>query len=468
MIKRILGVAGMVLAGMLAAGQFGCSLPALTQPTPRLSADAFVRDRPDAGQGVDRGGFVAVDGHRRPVRPVSEDPVISDTVREVVKSPVPEDIGPAPESNPPGTQPANTAAITADAEATTQATQPAQRPGVAVGQFQWVGCVVARVDGEPIYADKVLTTLDHSLAAEARAGDERRFRAVAKDLVVKQITEFIDNELEYAAAKKALEKKDQNIAKLLTAEWRKEQIRKAGGSEAEAKKRAAAEGFDFEELARQQYRINMTRLYYQSKIFPLIQIRAEDMRQFYQVNIKKFQKPAAVKFRVLWVSADKAGGRNEALKKADDIYERASKGENFSELAYRLSDDPSLSRTKGVVGNETGWMKKGEFIVEKVEDAVWALHPGEVSHPIDAKNRGMDGFWIAKLDQIDPGSSEPFENPKVQSAIRSVLHSQQLNKLREAHQQMLQRQAVVLQTEGAVDVTMQMVMQRYPVWVASR
>ena len=46
-----------------------------------------------------------------------------------------------------------------------------------------------------------------------------------------------------------------------------DQVRKASGSEALARQRAAEEGEDFEELTKQQYRINMTRLYYQKKIF---------------------------------------------------------------------------------------------------------------------------------------------------------------------------------------------------------
>lgn len=464
--KRILGVAGAVLAGAMAVGVVGCGIG---QPPPRLPADAFVNNHPmigpEAGQGVDHSGPLVYGPVRRPATPAagaSDDGHISDTVREVVK--------------PPG---ADVAVVPGDA--TRPAGQPSTEPtvmrpdhgnpplGVPVGQFQWVGCVVARVDGEPIYADKVLSTLDRALAAEARVGNEVRFREVARDLVMKQIQESIDNELEFAAAKKSLEKKDEQYAKLATAEWRKEQIRKAGGSEAKARQKAAEEGLDFEELARQQFRINMTQYYYQTKILPLVQVRAQDMRQFYQANFRAFQKPAAVKFRVLWISTEAAGGREAALKKAMEVYERAKNGDDFSDLAANVAnDDPALKASKGVVGGDKGWMEKGEFATERVEDKVWELHPGEVTLPIDAKNRGRDGFWIAKLDEIRPGRSEPFEDERVQDVIRNTLRREQLVKLRRAQEMTLRRQAVIVENPGAVEVTMEMVMQRYRLWVASR
>jgi parvulin-like peptidyl-prolyl isomerase len=292
---------------------------------------------------------------------------------------------------------------------------------------------------------------------------------VAADLIGKQIREFIDNDLEYAAAKNALEKKDEQIAKFVTGEWRKEQVRKAGGSEALARQRASEDGVDFEELVRQQFRLNMTRLYYQNKIFPLIQVSAEDMRQYYDQNQRQFQKPAAAKFRAIWISTEATGGRNEALKKAQSIIEKAKAGEDFGELAAKFNDDPNLQRTHGVVGSNKGWMEKGEYAVEKVEQSAWEMKPGQVSAtPIDVSNRGRDGFWVVKLEEIQPGVSEPFGSQKVQDEIRETLRRTQFARLRELHRRKLVQEAVIRENADMRDVTMEMVMQRYRVWVATR
>ena len=154
-----------------------------------------------------------------PARVVVPEPTgISDTVRDTVKPPdgVIVNLPDASTTRPAASQPAVVAA-------TTQAS-PNQPSGVAVGEFQWVGFVVARVQAEPIYADKVLSSLDRALAAEAQTGNEAHFRSVAQGLITKQIKEFVENELEYAAAKKALEKKDEQMAKMATTQWRKEQV----------------------------------------------------------------------------------------------------------------------------------------------------------------------------------------------------------------------------------------------------
>ena len=136
-----------------------------------------------------------------PVTPLPPDsPRISRTVREEVKLPTPEALSTAERTDFPSADPA-----------VVPTTAPAV--GQTTGQWQWVGSVLAVVNGEPIYAHKVINTLDRPLAAEAKA-ERRAFPLVAEDLVAKQIREFIDNELEYAAAERSLEKNDEQVAKM--------------------------------------------------------------------------------------------------------------------------------------------------------------------------------------------------------------------------------------------------------------
>ena len=212
-------------------------------------------------------------------------------------------------------------------------------------------------------------------------------------------------------------------------------------------------------------------MYYQTKIIPLIQIRAQDMRQYYQAHIGSFQKQSAAKFRVIWISSDATGSRDAALKKATEVYERAKAGEDFAELAgERFNDDQSYKANKGVPPSKdaNGWMEKAEFASDQVDEAVWKLQPGQVAGPIHAPHNGRDGYWIVKLDDIRLGRTEPFEDPKVQDVIRSVLRREQFVKLREAQQQALLRDAVVLPTPGADEVMMEMVMQRYRLWTRGK
>lgn len=459
--RRSAGIVGSLTVGIFGAGLAGCGA---VETAPALPSDAFVANPPvvgpDSGEPLDRPGQVAYDGAHRPAPPPAADaPHVSRSVRESVRWPEETALAstnpsviPPPDTSAPGpaTAPANAA------------------PGASTGAWQWVGTVLAVVNQDPIFADKVIKTLDRALAAEARSGSEEHFRAVADDLVTKQIGELIENDLEYEAAKKSLEKGDEQVAKFVTSEWRKDQVRKAGGSEALARQRAADEGQDFEELVQQQYRLNMTRLYYQKKVVPLIQISAQDERDFYTANLRRYQKPAAAKFRVIFVGSDATGSREAALEKARrQVYEPARAGADFAELAAKINDDPVLMRSKGAVGDDKGWMERGAFAADKVEAAVWRLQPGEITDPIDAREGGRDGFFVARLEAIQPGTSEPFDSQKVQDDIHATLWREQFARLRDEHRRALLRDAVITENPQMHQIAMEMVMQRYRAWVAA-
>lgn len=460
MIRKNSGNAGgwIRLLAVWAATAGGC---VATQPAPGLPAESLFNRQANsgtnAGQAIDQPGSIVAVEH--PQHEAAGGTPISATVRESVNSP---DVQRFDSTTAP-------AAHDQIASLAAPATSPGSKTGVSTGQWQSIGSVLAVVNGEPIYSDKVVDAIERALRAEAKSGSEDHFRMVAQDLVVRQVHEFYENDLEYAAAQKALEKQDIQIATLMTTQWRKDQIRAAGGSEAIARQRAADEGLDFEELARQQYRINLTRIYYQKKIFPLIQVSAQDMRDYYDSHPREFQKSAAARFLVIWVSTESAGGRREALDKATQIYQQAKAGADFSELASKasLNDDAAFQERRGAVGNPGGWVEKGEFFSDKVENAVWQLTPGKVSTPIDGKDRGHDGFFVAKLQEIQPGKVDAFENERVQASIYELLRRQQFATLRLAHRQALLNDAVKQENPHMLEVAMALVMQRYESWRAS-
>ena len=173
---------------------------------------------------------------------------------------------------------------------------------------------------------------------------------------------------------------------------------------------------------------------------------------------------------MIFISTDKAGGRDAAIAKAQTVCERAKHGESFADLAGnpQINDDPLLVRKKGAVGEKDGWMEKDAYAVEKVDQAVWQLHPSDVSTPISAPDRGQDGFWIAKLEAINNGESKPFESQQVQAAIHEVLWREQFARLRAIHIDKLVHEAVWYENKDVREVMKEMVMQRYKSWTAER
>ncbi|HZL35075.1 MAG TPA: peptidylprolyl isomerase [Tepidisphaeraceae bacterium] len=449
MSNRAGGAAGAVLAGLILGG---CGV----RPTPMLPASAFVQKRPAVGPGsnepIDEPGTLVYEGRRLPKPLAADGEHISPTVREVVQPPDVEAMRSTNGSDFPPPAPYFF---------------PATRP-LAAGTSQTIGGVLVVVNEQPIYADKVLDRLDRALRAEARKRPRPQFLAMATDLVGKEVHAMMDNELEYAAAEKSLEPHDKDLASFLVKLWRRDQVSKAGGSEALARQRFAEEGQDFDEALRQRKRLETIRIYYQQRIYPLIQVSAQDMRDYYRRNHRQFEKPAAARFRVLWIGAAANGGRERALAKARHVYELAASGEDFGDLAARFNDSASLRDTKGVVGGARGWMEKGAFFQPKVEAEVWQLQPGQITAPIDAPYHGVSGFFVAKLDELQRGKVEPFENEKVQSDINAALRRQQLATLRDKNKLDLLNKAAVVEVPGSDLIVREMLMQRYSGWVASR
>jgi peptidyl-prolyl cis-trans isomerase SurA len=79
-----------------------------------------------------------------------------------------------------------------------------------------------------------------------------------------------------------------------------------------------------------------------------------------------------------------------AGKRAEDVYQRASKGEDFSKLAVAYSNSQTA-----LEGGSLGW-RKGPELPTFLADLVVALKPGQVSEPL----RTPSGYHIVKLNEM--------------------------------------------------------------------
>src|SRR5947209_7559948 len=108
----------------------------------------------------------------------------------------------------PATQPGkNSTAVAIDDSQITAlipTTRPATKPtvGASSGTFMYIGTVVAEVNGQPIYADKILAKLDAEFSVKAPLLEPREFRQAAESAIRKQIKYDIALELQFAAAQR--------------------------------------------------------------------------------------------------------------------------------------------------------------------------------------------------------------------------------------------------------------------------
>ena len=81
---------------------------------------------------------------------------------------------------------------------------------------------------------------------------------------------------------------------------------------------------------------------------------------------------------------------DEATKKADEVYQKATSGEDFGRLAVAYSNS-----TTALEGGSLGW-RKGPELPTFLAEVIAGLKAGEVTKPI----RTPSGFHIAKLNEV--------------------------------------------------------------------
>lgn len=346
--------------------------------------------------------------------------------------------------------------------------QPTSRPepGQATG-YQVVGTVVATVNTTPIFADKVLATLDHELAAEAQKYDPQEFRRVATKDINEEILKRIEGQLDIEQANVSLGKDAKNEANIRAQIWRRQQIAAAGGSEAVARERALESGQTLDELTQDQYNTWLVRLYYQQRIAPRIQVTVSDMRRYYDAHRQSdYSTQAEARFRLIRIDFAHNGGQEEALAKAKRIIDDLKAGANFEDEAKKFNDDPSLQQS----GGDIGWMQRGGYKYDAVEQAVWALKPKQFTdHPIEVSDQvSGNAFYIAELEEKRGGTEKSFDDIAVQNAIYGKLSSRQFNELlSKDRQERWKKNAVVVERNG-LETAVDMAMQHYPLWASAR
>ena len=99
---------------------------------------------------------------------------------------------------------------------------------------------------------------------------------------------------------------------------------------------------------------------------------------------------------------------DEITHKAQDLAARASKGEDFAQLAIANSNSQTA-----LDGGQLGW-KKGNQLPQFILDLVTKMKPGDVSAPV----RTPSGFHIVKLNERRDGQTKVMVN---QIHVRHIL-----------------------------------------------
>ncbi|MGA2231078.1 MAG: peptidylprolyl isomerase [Tepidisphaeraceae bacterium] len=338
-------------------------------------------------------------------------------------------------------------------------------PSLATGQYMPLGGVIAEVNGTPIYVNKVLQMVWPSLRNDAKLYDAEQFAEDAKNLIEREVVVEATDEKFFAAAERSLDDSDKKLVTAITAHWRQDQITQAGGSIEVARRVAASNGDNFDQLVQDKYRYYMSLLYRQRKFTPLLAPTAQEMRQYYEQHMDHFSTAALAVIDVLGIDPSKLQTGTEqqdkqlAFDRAKQAHDRAAAGESFATLFKEFNNDPGIDVLSHGTGN-LGSLRRGSLNIKEIEDAVWNLEPGHVTDVLDIG--GV--LYLGKLESRTEGVVQPFESEDVQNTIRDTIERERFTKLTDIESARLDQQSITSVDEQMVDTAVDMAVQNYKFW----
>ncbi len=158
-------------------------------------------------------------------------------------------------------------------------------------------------------------------------------------------------------------------------------------------------------------------------------------RQFHVLEIVVTPHPGPVTN----LAEDKAATPAAARKKIAMLRQRLAHGADFATLAQEYSEDPSTASS----GGDLGLIPQSVLMTQTpapLRDAILALRPGQVSPVIHTPR----GYYLLKLQGIEPAGLRPLSDPQVRQSIRDLLASSRRQVLQAAFLTVVRDQAKVV------------------------
>jgi peptidyl-prolyl cis-trans isomerase SurA len=128
-----------------------------------------------------------------------------------------------------------------------------------------------------------------------------------------------------------------------------------------------------------------------SKKLSRVSVSNKEVKDFYEAYKDSIEdQPESIKLSHILLEIKPSQTTMDSLKKkAEMVLSLVKKGEDFTKLAEKYSDDPSSTN-----GGDLGFFKKGDMI-EKFEKVAFSLNPGETSDLVETEF----GYHIIKVEE---------------------------------------------------------------------
>jgi peptidyl-prolyl cis-trans isomerase SurA len=210
----------------------------------------------------------------------------------------------------------------------------------------------------------------------------------------------------------------------------------------ELEKAVSGQGMNWEDFKNNIRSTLLTQRVISSEVGSHITISDEEVTKYYEAHKTEFVRPEQVALREIVVSTE--GKKPEDLpdlkKKAETALKRVQDGEDFGEIAKRLSDGSTKSQ-----GGFLGVYKRGELSKE-LEDKVFKLKRKELTEVMETKQ----GFLVLEvLEHYDEGEQALA---KVKNEIMDKLYSGRMEPAMREYLKTLREQSYVVIKPGYQDI----------------
>jgi len=176
------------------------------------------------------------------------------------------------------------------------------------------------------------------------------------------------------------------------------QYDRSGGKESFLKI-LAENGIDIEHVKESIKKDLLIQNYVEGALAGELTVSEEDIQKAY-----KEEKTASVRHILLLTQEKSESEKKEILKKMEDILARARKGEDFTELAKKHSEDPGVKENEGLYKD----FSRGAM-VKPFEDAAFSVPVGKISDVVETQY----GYHILKV--IDRKKEErPLDEARIE------------------------------------------------------
>jgi peptidyl-prolyl cis-trans isomerase SurA len=210
----------------------------------------------------------------------------------------------------------------------------------------------------------------------------------------------------------------------------------------ELEKAVSGQGLNFEDFKNNIRNTLLTQRVISSEVGSHINVSDDEITKYYEAHKAEYVRPEQVALREIVVSTE--GKKPEELpdlkKKAETALKRVQDGEDFGEIAKRVSDGSTKSQ-----GGFLGVYKRGELSKE-LEDKVFKMKRKDLTEVMETKQ----GFLVLEvLEHYDEGEQSLA---KVKNEIMDKLYSARMEPAMREYLKTLREQSYVIIKPGFQDI----------------